>query len=323
MEPHIVALLSPTVLTDVAARYATDPAALTRLGSFESVVYATEDRVFRFTHSSHRTARQVNAELEWLAFLAEHGLSVAKPLPSASHRILEEVPVADGSFIVATFEHAGGVRITAETLTDDILVSWGRFLGKLHVLSASYRPRDPEGRPTWYGDEYVAVRAGTPASIEPSILETLDTTVAALRAVPTTSENFGLVHNDPHNGNFHWENGRLTFFDFDDSCYNFYVNDLAMALYYGMWMAGDDKVSFGHRFLTRLLEGYRSERTIGPDELRLIPDLMRIRDCSLYVYIQRKLGPEPEDDGLRAILTGVREALLAGRSPVDLDFESY
>lgn len=323
MEPHIVALITPDVLADVAARYDVSTADLTRLGSFESVVYAAGDRILRLTHSTHRTPAQVNAELEWLDFLARRGLSVARPLPSARGALLEEIDVADGRFLAVTFERARGERVRADTLTDDVLRAWGRLLGKMHALTESYVPSDPNGRPRWDDEGYVHVRSQAPATVEPRIIEMFDAVVSRLQAVPETTTNFGLVHNDAHTGNFLEHEGTLTLFDFDDASLNFKANDLAMALYYGLWMARDDKVAFGDRFLSRMLEGYREERAIGADELRLIPDLMRLRECLLYVHIQRKLGPEPEDENVRRLLHGLREGLLADRACVTLDFEAY
>src|SRR3712207_4377399 len=111
MDPLAQAQLTPDVLSEAAARFGVDAAALTKLGSFENAVYAFETprgpRVLRLTHSSHRTRAAVRAELHWLSFLAANGLDVAAPHPSLAGEVVESIVTPGGdAFHVSSFEHA-------------------------------------------------------------------------------------------------------------------------------------------------------------------------------------------------------------------------
>lgn len=52
-----------------------------------------------------------------------------------------------------------------------------------------------------------------------------------VKQLPSTSDSFGVVHNDIHRGNFMVENGRLTLFDCEDACYTWFVNDISCPLF--------------------------------------------------------------------------------------------
>jgi len=48
-----------------------------------------------------------------------------------------------------------------------------------------------------------------------------------------------LIHTDVHAGNFFVDDGRITVFDFDDSSYQWFASDIAIALYYTIWRKFD------------------------------------------------------------------------------------
>jgi len=45
-----------------------------------------------------------------------------------------------------------------------------------------------------------------------------------------TVESYGLVHCDVNPTNFYVNDGQITLFDFDDCAYNWFINDIAVAL---------------------------------------------------------------------------------------------
>ncbi|WP_019587462.1 phosphotransferase enzyme family protein [Deinococcus apachensis] len=289
-------LPSPKVLTQVAARYGHTPEALTDLGSFENHVYAFSspqgERVLRLVHSSHRSERQIRAELHWLSFLAGGGVSVAAPVPDTEGDLLGVWPDGEGGLYFSTaFVRAEGERAKPAELTPGQIRAWGRLLAELHERTQVYQPEDPGGRPTWQDDPYIRdrheVAAELPVPLDPGILPRFDALVEELAAQPTTPGRFGLVHNDAHPGNFLLQGERITLFDFDDCGHNFYVNDLAMALYYGVWGAGD-RETLGAHLWTHLLAGYREVRPLDDTDLALVPTLLKLREVDLYLLIQRK-----------------------------------
>ncbi|MEW6422246.1 MAG: phosphotransferase [Deinococcota bacterium] len=287
---------SPELLAAVAAHYGQTPEHLSDLGSFENHVYAFRtpegERVLRLVHSSHRSERQLRAELHWLTFLAKSGLGVAPPVPDVRGKQLAIWPDgAGGTYFSTAFVRAEGERAQPAELTPAQVRAWGRLLAELHERTQSYVPEDAQGRPTWQDDPYIrdrhALAAGLPVPLDPGILPRFDALVDELSAQPTNPQRFGLAHNDAHPGNFLIRGAHLTLFDFDDCAHNFYVNDLAMALYYGVRGAAD-REALGVRLWTNLLAGYREIRPLDDADLALVPTLLKLREADLYLLLHRK-----------------------------------
>lgn len=319
---------TPEQLREAARRFGTSPDALRDLGSFENFVYAYDDanqegRVLRLVHDSHRSARQVRGELHWLRFLAEGGLSVAPPVPSRGGDLVEELAGDQGAFFASSFVRIEGEKLTNDRVTPELTRAWGRLLAEIHERSASYVPEDPGARPTWLTEPYVADRYRHAHRVEPEIMTRFDEVVARLEAVPEGSAPFGMVHNDAHPGNFLVQGGRIVLFDFDDCMHNFLVADLAMAIYYASWAAGDDREGFARAFVPHLLAGYREVRDLGPDELRLVPDLLKLREVDLYVLVHWKWDMTNLTDVRRKMLASYRESILTEAPFIDVDFTSF
>jgi len=333
MDPKAQAQLSQDVIALAAARFGTTADALRPLGGFENAVYAydTPDgaRVLRLTHDSHRRAAQVRAELHWLSALVAAGLDVAAAVPSVEGRLVETLTAADGSaFHVAAFVHAPGGRATADQFTPDVLHAWGGLLGRLRAVSRTYRPEDPAGRPVWTDDPHHRDRHAYAHLVEPDVMTRYDALVARLSGVPRTPDNFGLVHNDAHTGNFHLSvsrsgGPRIVLFDFDDAGYNFFAQDVAMALYYALWTEPDDRVAFARHFLTHLLAGYREHAELDEADLRLLPDLLKLREVMLYVLLRRFLNPDDLTEPQRRLLDRTRRGALSDEPLLDLDFTEF
>src|SRR5690606_37759569 len=110
----------------------------------------------------------------------------------------------------------------------------GRTLGQLHRLSTSYSPSKPEWtRGTWDAPQainYDAWLKNFDAEVHAKFMENL----ATIRALPRNKQNYGLIHQDAHTGNLFVNDGKITLFDFADCCQGYFVNDVAMVLFYAL-----------------------------------------------------------------------------------------
>ncbi|MFC4454856.1 phosphotransferase enzyme family protein [Deinococcus sonorensis] len=324
-------LLAPDLLDDIAALYHQTSGDLTDLGSFENQVYAFQTpegpRVLRLVHSSHRTERQVQAELHWLSFLGVQGVDVAAPVADHAGQLLSVWPDGSGGQYLATaFVRVPGERLNPVQATSGQLRAWGRLLADLHNQTQIYRPEDPQGRFHWHQDPYIEQRharaAALPEALEPGIMERFDRLVERLAAQPTSPERYGLIHNDAHPGNVLVEGERLHLFDFDDCTHNFFVNDLAMALYYGLWgVPEEQREQVGLRLWTELLAGYRERRALpDPADLALVPTLLKLREVELYVLLLSKWEPDSRTEGQLRFLRDTRERILYDVPYLHLNF---
>lgn len=130
------------------------------LGDFENYIFHAKDEsggsyVLRLTHSSHRSEKQIEAELDFLQYLGEHEAKIARPYYSKSRKLVEEIQVVDGTFFYASlFLYAKGERVKDSTSIhwgEDLFEAWGKAIGQLYRLTMDY-PKT-EYRDTWEIEE--------------------------------------------------------------------------------------------------------------------------------------------------------------------------
>lgn len=85
MDPHIKLLFLDEHATEGAARFGLSLEELSFIGGFQNFVYSYNREgckyILRFTPSTLRAQKGLEAELEWIRYLAENGMSVSEPIP--------------------------------------------------------------------------------------------------------------------------------------------------------------------------------------------------------------------------------------------------
>ena len=293
MEEAITKLLTPEVVQEAAVRFGTEAAHLAPLEAFENFVYAFDTpsggRILRLTHSSHRTFGEVTAELEWLTYLAGQGAGVARALPLSSGAWLEVLPVGESAFYAASFERAPGQRLEAHDRhlwNETLFTEWGRTVGTMHRLTKDYQPGQ-DRRLHWSDEPFLQA---APAYLEPAMLARLGALTREIDALPRNPDSYGLIHTDVHPGNFFVNQGRLIVFDFDDSTYHYFAQDISMVLYYAVARAAPDELpeDVAARFLPAFLSGYAEENTLTSFWLDKLETFLLVRDIVLYLKLQQK-----------------------------------
>ena len=105
----------------------------------------------------------------------------------------------------------------------------------------------------------------------PGIGQKYDQLLAELHTLPQDADSYGLIHFDFNDGNFtvDYDNGDITVFDFDDSCYFWFMFDLACA-----WEGGigrttfrtlPERRAFMDRYMEQVMAGYSRENILGAD----------------------------------------------------------
>lgn len=316
------------ILDEAARKFEFSPSGLTELGSFESYVFAFtrngREYVLKLTHNSRRTKNLVAAELEWVNYLADGGVSVARAIPARSGALVERVDLDRDYFLIYAFEKAPGSHLRADGYTDELIGTWGKMIGRMHALTRHYRPSAPElVRYHWHEDPSLdAMRMAK--GVDRGVLERFEEQISLLRSLPADESSYGLIHNDLHPGNFYVCDGTVTAFDFDDCHYNFLVNDIAMALFYSLRRRGqppgDD--AFAARYLSAFLDGYDGEYTLDPAWMRRIPEFMKMREIDLYLIIHA-YGAVDGGPWITSFLDGRRERILSRRPVIDLDLSDF
>ncbi|MCP4543654.1 MAG: phosphotransferase [Chloroflexi bacterium] len=282
-------LPAENILAQAARKFGLDANAITLLRDSVNVIYqftqGGQDYILRLTPASQRDKDMLYGEMDWMDYLAGRQGRVPQPARSLAGNMVEEVGKAEQSFLVVVFEKVPGVHPEGATLTDDVLRLWGRALGHMHRLGKSYRPSNPAfSRPHWHELDVFKLDELVPDS-QPLVRQKCRETLDYMRALPTGEDSYGLIHADPEPWNFLLHQGQITFIDFDECCYHWFVFDLAVSLMYavvaaeGVW--GDD---FAQHAWDCLYAGYRQENVLSKFWLRQMPAFLRLRVMEDYTF---------------------------------------
>jgi Ser/Thr protein kinase RdoA (MazF antagonist) len=243
------------------------------------------DCVLRFTHASERTVAAIQAEIDYVNFLAGQGLRVARPIRSTAGNDVESVVTEHGLFHAVVFEGLAGQQIDFDELTPDQCLRWGKALGELHNVSTHY---SKVGRPTW--EDHLAFVAEILPADETAAFHTLAELKLQLDQLAITELNFGHIHYDFELDNIIWDGEQPGIIDFDDSARYWFIADIALALG-DLFVDGADNVNLQDETFLQFMRGYNDARPIDQDELKLIPLFLRLDNLVGFARLYRALTP--------------------------------
>jgi Ser/Thr protein kinase RdoA (MazF antagonist) len=328
MDPKIVARFNDTILAAARQRYNIPADKIQLLDGFESFIYEFNrpdgDYILRIGHSARRSPDLIHGEVDWINYLSDRAVTVARAVLSASGNLVE--PVEDGygdEFLCTAFVKARGGIAGREQINDRLFLNYGRLLGRMHALAKTYTPSNPAWkRYAWDGPENNTPDRQLPAT-EVVIRQKYQAVFDHLCALPCEQDGYGMIHQDAHTGNlFVDENYSLTLFDFDDCVYGHFIYDIAMVLFYIAGWGGDDIPGFIGRFMPVFLQGYREHNRLDPCWLPEIPRFLKLREIDLFAAILFTMGETPEDAWCARYMKGRRAKIENDVPFIDFNWES-
>lgn len=309
----IIQICEDLVLDSAANLFGTSKDCLGRFADYEgcaNLVYSyesgNEPRVLRITYRPDRSVEYIQAELHFINYLAENFVRVAKPVPSIRGHLVEVIDAARVPFKVVSFQRGRGMRVPDNGYRyregvpiEEYYQNWGRVLGQMHRLARTYKPfSDTIRRPEWDTWEYYA---GFPYGEQLPVIQTkFDQLISELQALPRDVDGYGLIHNDFNDGNFtvDYDNGDITVFDFDDSCYFWFMYDLACAWEGGigrvMFRPLKERRDFMDHYMEQVMDGYSQENSITEQWLERLPLFLRLIQLQELTHYARYLD-EPDE----------------------------
>ncbi len=301
MEKRIRARYHEGILREAMQRYGIAAEQIHLLDGFESFMYEFErdsvQHILRLAHSFRRNEALIQGEVDWINYLAAGGTPVPRAILSANGHLVEAIDDGQGAqFLATAFEKAEGRPPWEVGWTAELFESYGQLLGQMHAMTKSYRVADATWRrPHWDDDIMLDPLPNLPPG-EARILERFRALMVYLQTLPRDEESYGLIHFDAHGANLLIDDaGAITLFDFDDCCYSWFANDIAIVLFYVV-MGAQDMAAFTEEFLTHFLRGYRCENRLDPKWLKEIPYFLKLREIDLYAVIHRSFDVENLDD---------------------------
>lgn len=247
--------------------------------------------VVRISHSAHRSIAEIEAEVAWMRELIEIGIEAPVPQRSVRGNYCEALANGESQFTAVAFGELRGKEITDDHWNDRTFQAWGELTGRLHRYSRAVRPN--HCRKQWHESDFLNFDRYLSPDDE-LVRERTRAVVGRLRTRPALSPYYGLIHADIYQDNLRLlENGELEVFDFDNSEYGWFVSDLANALYAALWRVKDPapRDEFARRFLDQFLHGYERHHVLPSEELKLLPDFLRLREILIYTVGRKQLDP--------------------------------
>ena len=246
--------------------------------------YEGEPRyVVRISTIGDRREQDYQAEVEFVHYLAQGGASVADVIPSVNGKLVEKIPVEEKEGFVSCFAYAKGMLISGNGYQyregvpiSEYYFNTGKTLGKIHRLSKRYNPVNKrQDYFEKYNMEYIhALISDEYSELKHAIAQRLK----LFKELSKTSEEYGLVHFDFSDGNYHidMENGNITVFDFDNCMYCWYMFDLANLWTHGVgWCQFEEnsekRRAFMKEYFDVILAGYRTETDLSETLLEKLP----------------------------------------------------
>lgn len=327
MDRRIKDRYTDAILHQAMARYGIGPDNIKALDAFESFIYefqrGPDPYILRIGHSLRKSENLVRGEVDWINYLAEGGVSVARAVHSERGNLIEAVDDGQGGqFLVTAFVKVNGEK-PWNLWTPTLYETYGQLLGKMHALAENYQPTNPLWkRPEWDNPIFEFVETYLPAS-EQIAKAKYRKMCNHLYALPRTKATYGLIHQDAHGSNFLVDDaGQITLFDFDDCAYSWFVNDIAIVLFYVV-MDAEDWSAFTCEFMTHFLQGYKRAYQLDPGWLSEIPHFLKLRELELYAVVHRDFDVSHIDNWWTARFMQDRKYKIEHDVPlVDFDFTS-
>ena len=296
MDQLVKGRYNDVILQEAMRRYGITKHQIRPLDAFESFIYEFErgaaSFILRVGHSFRKSESLIQGELDWINYLAQGGVSVARAISSENGNLVEVIDDGqDGHYLVTAFMRAPGQAPWLAGWTPERFENYGRLIGKMHTLAVHYQANPAWKRPEWDDASNKFVDLYLPAT-EVSAHEKYRSVLKHISSLPKTKTCYGLIHQDAHQNNFFMDaNGVLTLFDFDDCAYSWFINDIAIVLFYISKDAAElgypTAASFTQDFMVHFLRGYRQVCTLDPLWLKEIPTFLKLRELELYAVVFR------------------------------------
>ena len=296
MDTQIIDRFNDAILQEAMRRYAIEKDRFKTLDAFESFIFEFErdgaGYILRIGHSFRKSETLIQGEVDWINHLARGGVSVAQAIPSESGKLVEVIDDQQGGqFLVTAFVRAEGQPPWITGWNSERFETYGHLLGKMHALAMDYQPTPAWKRPDWDDASMKFIDLYLPSS-EVIAHQKYRSLLEHIYTLPKDKTSYGLIHQDAHQNNFFMDtNGALTLFDFDDCAYSWFINDIAIVLFYISMDAEElgfpTVTAFTKEFMTHFLRGYRRAYPLDSNWLKEIPTFLKLRELELYAVVHR------------------------------------
>lgn len=268
--------------------------------------------ILRFSRRPPEHLHQTKAEMDWLYYLASHGISVSLPLKANDGSLAVSTERDGENYIVSAFEMASGTfwdKNDPNRWNEKIFYNWGKVMGDMHSLTKDFSPANElDRRSVFTGREALSdsIKNCPSVSQRGGLNEIMENLISEMMSLPLSEDrdSYGLIHYDVHPWNFYIEGDKINVFDFDDSLYGWFALDIGIALYHGLWWGrkSDSGTDFTNIMIENFLKGYLSANQLSSFWISKIPMFMKFRQiCKLSWFFNPDSNDEHQKERIRNI----------------------
>ncbi|KAB3529418.1 phosphotransferase enzyme family protein [Alkaliphilus serpentinus] len=308
-------MITVEVLKKVVDQYNGDDSTIKLLGGFNNSVYEfvinNQSFVIKFFCPSQRDKSYIKGELDWIIYLSEKGMKVAKPAFGIEGNYIHEIQRDKGVYYYVLFERVKGQFIDDLGWDNKLIESWGQAMGRLHTLAKNYKVSDDAKIYSWFETDIITT---LPSSDK--VLIKWRQYIQRLKSLPTDKNCYGIIHNDLHHKNLYFENEEVILFDFGDCEHSWFIYDIAIALYHAIQgypaVNEGERLEFANRFLKGFLKGYKLENTMEDHWLKELNFFLDYRQLYSYLYLLMHLDRKNIEGKLKNYLENMKYRIEKG-----------
>lgn len=306
---------------------------LEKIGGFSNNVYkgirGNEIVVIKYYSNNVYQKESILAELDWLMFLSEAGLNVAKPLVSINGKFIETIYDLknDTFFNTLLFEEAKGNLVNTQNQSvwnNGLFYKWGKVLGRIHALSKQYLPNENVKRQQWNEGPLFTMKIQN-QNISRTVKVEWEKYIVQMNQFPKDANCYGIIHNDLHYQNFYLHNNELVLFDFGDCEHNWFIYDIAICIYHASQTVDENyRNEFAKLFIDNFLTGYLTENKLEEYWFKQIPFFLNYRQLYSFTYFTCYLYQDGNSDTkVQNILRAMKERIEKNIPFLDLKFDDF
>lgn len=241
---------------------------------------ATTKFVVRVYCHQWRTKIEIQEELELLKLLQSHNLSISFPIPDTNGDYIQEINAPEGLRHAIVFSFAKGEKM--RFMTNETCSAIGSLMAKIHNITATkkidrinYNSDILLSQPYDYLTTYFSEDLD-----EMKYLKEISTKISnSFQKVNLSDNQKGIVHLDIWYDNLSVNNeNEITIFDFDNCGNGWLILDIGYFCKQLFFIESDKKIYESK--VESFLDGYRKERNLSENELKLIADA----GASIFIF---------------------------------------
>ena len=219
-----------------------------------------------------RTKIEIEQELELLKLLQNHNLSISFPIPDKDGNYIQEINAPEGLRYAVVFSFAEGEKM--RFMTNKTCSAIGSLMAKIHNITATKKiDRVNYNSDILLNKSYDYLKSYFSEDLdEMKYLKEIDAKISRNFEKSDLLENQkGIVHLDIWYDNLSVDSdNEITIFDFDNCGNGLLILDVGYFFKQLFFIESDKKIYESK--VESFLKGYRKERDLFDNELKLIPD---------------------------------------------------